>query len=240
MKKKAIISIFIILTLLLCIVGGFYFLHPKDDKILLAAGKIENQIEDDIETLKNESIPNEIIPETNTVIPDGETEVKEEIPKQEKDEVEKTTNKTSTTSSNTTKETSSNNKNNQKNTKNTSSKSTTTTTDVQNSKSVQTSTKSAEKTEPSQPVAQSTTQPKRCTNNSNHGMDVGNCGKWFNSKNEAISFYEEKIKYWDAWWKKADPNDTEADATYYKNCPTGYEIWSCIYCGKWTINLYYR
>jgi len=25
-------------------------------------------------------------------------------------------------------------------------------------------------------------------------MDVGNCEKWFNSKNGAISYYEEKIK----------------------------------------------
>ena len=30
------------------------------------------------------------------------------------------------------------------------------------------------------------------------------------------------------------------DDEYYKNCPTGYEIWSCMYCSKWTINLYYR
>ena len=55
-----------------------------------------------------------------------------------------------------------------------------------------------------------------------------------------ISYYEEKIKYWDEWWNSTDPNDTNADATYYKNCPTGYEIWSCMYCNKWTINLYYR
>ena len=25
-------------------------------------------------------------------------------------------------------------------------------------------------------------------------MDVGNCGKWFNTKNEAIAYYEEKNK----------------------------------------------
>ena len=24
---------------------------------------------------------------------------------------------------------------------------------------------------------------------------------------------------------------------YYKNVPSGYECWSCSYCGKWTGNL---
>ena len=27
--------------------------------------------------------------------------------------------------------------------------------------------------------------------------------------------------------------------TYYKNCPSGYEVFSCPYCNKWTINLYH-
>ena len=77
---------------------------------------------------------------------------------------------------------------------------------------------------------------ERCTNKNNHGMDVGNCGKWFNTKNEAIAYYEEKIKYWGNLWETYQIEDDE----YYKNCPTGYEIWSCMYCSKWTINLYYR
>lgn len=80
----------------------------------------------------------------------------------------------------------------------------------------------------------------RCTTNNNHGMGVGNSEKWFATKDEAISYYKSQIKYWDECWQKADPDDTEADATYYKNCPTGYEIWSCMYCSKWTINFYYR
>lgn len=77
---------------------------------------------------------------------------------------------------------------------------------------------------------------ERCTNKNNHGMDAGNCGKWFNTKNEAIAYYEEKIKYWGNLWETYQIEDDE----YYKNCPTGYEIWSCMYCSKWTINLYYR
>lgn len=81
-------------------------------------------------------------------------------------------------------------------------------------------------------------EKKECIGN-NHGMGVGNSGKWFETKEDAISYYTNLIDYWDEWWQKADPNDTEADETYYKNCPDGYEIWSCPYCNKWTINLYY-
>lgn len=81
-------------------------------------------------------------------------------------------------------------------------------------------------------------EKKECIGN-NHGMGVGNSGKWFETKEEAISYYTNLIDYWDEWWQKADQNDMEADETYYKNCPDGYEIWSCPYCNKWTINLYY-
>lgn len=76
-------------------------------------------------------------------------------------------------------------------------------------------------------------------NGNNHGIGAGNSGKWYETKEEAISYYTNLIEYWEEWWLNADPNDTEADETYYKNCPDGYEIWSCPYCGKWTINLYY-
>ena len=77
---------------------------------------------------------------------------------------------------------------------------------------------------------------ERCTNNKNHGMNIGNSGKWFNSKNYAIAYYNQQIKYWgDQWENNKIDNDT-----YYKNCPSGYEVWDCMYCGKWTINFYYR
>lgn len=78
--------------------------------------------------------------------------------------------------------------------------------------------------------------PVRCTNNHNHGMDVGNSGQWFSSKNDAIAYYNNQIAHWGNLWE----TDQIDDATYYKNCPKGYEIWSCMYCSKWTINFYYR
>lgn len=76
----------------------------------------------------------------------------------------------------------------------------------------------------------------RCTNNNNHGMNIGNSNKWFASKNEAIQYYNSQLKYWGDLW---DSFQIESDA-YYKNCPSGYEVWSCMYCSKWTINFYYR
>ena len=83
------------------------------------------------------------------------------------------------------------------------------------------------------PTIQTLTQ---CTNNNNHGMDVGNSGQWFSTKDEAITYYNSKVSYWGNLWE----TDQIDDATYYKNCPSGYEVWTCMYCEKWTINFYYR
>lgn len=78
--------------------------------------------------------------------------------------------------------------------------------------------------------------PTRCTNNNNHGMDVGNSEKWFSSKNDAIAYYNSQVSYWGNLWE----TEKIDDATYYSKCPSGYEVWSCMYCSKWTINFYYR
>ena len=78
--------------------------------------------------------------------------------------------------------------------------------------------------------------PTRCTNNNNHGMNVGNSEKWFPSKNDAIAYYNSQVSYWGNLWE----TEKIDDATYYSKCPSGYEVWSCIYCSKWTINFYYR
>lgn len=78
--------------------------------------------------------------------------------------------------------------------------------------------------------------PTRCTNNNNHGMNVGNSGKWFSSKSEAIAYYNSQVSYYSNLWETEQIDD----ATYYRKCPSGYEVWDCIYCSKWTINFYYR
>lgn len=75
----------------------------------------------------------------------------------------------------------------------------------------------------------------KCTD-TKHRVGVGNSNKWFNSKQEAINYYQSIIKTWGDKWEKFEIDDE----TYNKNCPYGYEIWSCPLCGKWTINFYYN
>lgn len=58
---------------------------------------------------------------------------------------------------------------------------------------------------------------------------------WYASKAEAEAIYNAQIKEWgDKWTNYEIDNET-----YYKNCPSGYEVFSCPYCNKWTINLFY-
>lgn len=75
----------------------------------------------------------------------------------------------------------------------------------------------------------------KCSGNS-HGVGTGNSGRWFNSETEAINYYKSIIKTWGDKWEKFEIDDE----TYNKNCPYGYDDWSCPYCGKWTINFYYN
>ena len=72
-----------------------------------------------------------------------------------------------------------------------------------------------------------------CTNNNNHSIKCGNMGKWFNSRSELVAYYNSEVSKWN---KKIDNEEITYDE-YYKNVPSGYECWSCSYCGKWTGNL---
>ena len=79
-------------------------------------------------------------------------------------------------------------------------------------------------------------KPTTCTTNHNHGTDVGNSNKWYSTKSEAVADYTAKVNYWSELW-----GNYEIDTpTYEKSCPSGYEVWSCFYCNKWTINYYYK
>lgn len=69
-----------------------------------------------------------------------------------------------------------------------------------------------------------------------HNIGVGNSNKWFNSKEEAINYYNDLIRLWGDKWERFEI-DSE---TYDKNCPYGYEVLTCPTCSKWTINFYYR
>lgn len=74
----------------------------------------------------------------------------------------------------------------------------------------------------------------KCTD-TEHGIGAGNSNQWFDTKNQAIAIYDSEIQEWSDKWI----NDEISDEEYYNGCPDGYEVWSCPYCGKWTINYYY-
>lgn len=86
-----------------------------------------------------------------------------------------------------------------------------------------------------EPIKESEPVNPKC-NGSNHGVGVGNSNKWFNTQQEAINYFDGIQKTWGDKWERFEI-DSE---TYDKNCPYGYEVWSCPFCGKWTINFYYR
>lgn len=77
---------------------------------------------------------------------------------------------------------------------------------------------------------------KHCTNNNNHSISCGNMGKWFNNRNDIVEYYKSEVNKWN---NKID-NDEITYNEYLKNVPSGYECWSCSYCGKWTGNFKYN
>lgn len=74
-----------------------------------------------------------------------------------------------------------------------------------------------------------------CTNNDNHSIICGNMGKWFNSRSEVKAYAESVMNM----WKNKHINGEITWQEYCENCPSGYECWTCSYCGKWTGNFYY-
>lgn len=69
-----------------------------------------------------------------------------------------------------------------------------------------------------------------------HTMPTGNMGKWFDSLSSLKQYYNSVVSEWN---NKADSGQISEDE-YAKNCPAGYEYWSCATCGKWTGNFKYR
>lgn len=68
-----------------------------------------------------------------------------------------------------------------------------------------------------------------------HTMPIGNMGRWFNSRSE-LAEYETSVR--NEWLNKYSAG-TITWEEYIKNVPSGYESWSCAYCGKWTGNFKY-
>lgn len=74
-----------------------------------------------------------------------------------------------------------------------------------------------------------------CTNNNNHSIKCGNIGMWFGSRREVDTYFSSVCNKWGTKYKNEEITWEE----YTKNCPQGYECWSCSYCGKWTGNFKY-
>lgn len=69
-----------------------------------------------------------------------------------------------------------------------------------------------------------------------HLMEVGNCGKWFNSHSECEAYYDKIVKEWNDKFNNGKITYDE----YLNKCPTSFEDFSCMCCGKYTMNIYYR
>ena len=80
-----------------------------------------------------------------------------------------------------------------------------------------------------------TKQANHCTNNNNHSIKCGNIGMWFGSRREVDTYFSSVCNKWGTKYKNEEITWEE----YTKNCPQGYECWSCSYCGKWTGNFVY-
>lgn len=75
-----------------------------------------------------------------------------------------------------------------------------------------------------------------CTNNNNHSASCGNIGNWYNNKSDIE-------EYWNTVRNNLINQYNKGDITweeYISKVPSGYECWSCSYCGKWTGNFKYR
>ena len=71
-------------------------------------------------------------------------------------------------------------------------------------------------------------KPDLCT----HGDE-----NYYNTREEAIAVYKKIVKECDDNYKSGVIKTYDE---YIKVCPFGHEEWTCMFCGKWTIRLYYR
>lgn len=82
------------------------------------------------------------------------------------------------------------------------------------------------------------TTVKHCTNNNNHSMDCGGIGKWFNSRDNIDEYWLKIRQRWGEMFEQVELFDKLYEKLINFK-PSGYESWSCAYCGKWTGNFKY-
>lgn len=247
MKKKNIISLVIIVPIILLVIIALiinYSIQNQNSSNITSIDEIKNEIiyTNEVknivndETIKVVNIINENnIAESSTDENKKVNNISKQVNSDDKDKQNKTNN-----ANDKNKESLQNNKQTQKNNKSNNSE----TTNIQANNKHQeqivenkTTEKTKSETKPttSQETNVEKTQTPKCTD-TQHGVGVGNSNKWFNTKQEADSYYDDLIK------KYSDQvhNNKITFEEYNKICPCGFEEWSCPYCGKWTLNYYYR
>lgn len=216
-----------ILLIIVILISSFSYygaVNEKGERVINVENVVQEQEFVDQEQQNNENA--EIVEDSkekeNNIAEDKKEEIKAnenkvETTKQtangtEKQKTRNTNTKTATISKNTTNTTSQSNNSNANTTKQE---------DLQNYGYTEKEVQVAIKTE--------------CVGN-NHKISAGNTGKWFDTKAEADSFYNAEIEKWGKKWENDEIDKTE----YLQKCPSGYEMWTCPQCQKWTINFYYR
>lgn len=242
MNKKKFTCIIIVLIVVISIFIGMLSLNYKNLKI---ASDIKNNISQDEssnEILEDSKfITNELQENTQTeenILSDQEvkdvaTVVKEEIKQEEKpsQKQETTSNNNKTITKNETIKKSNTDQGKQQKTANNQKEET----KQSETQKVETQDKTNKSPNNYTEIEVKVAEKKECTGN-NHKMGAGNTGLWFETKAQADNYYNSQIEKWGKLWE----NDEITKEEYLKKCPSGYEVWTCPQCKKWTINFYYR
>ena len=227
MSRKLKIIILIMAVICIILLGtSIYLLTKKKNQInngenneILNNAITENAVEENIE---KDNVINTV--EQNEIVEQSNEKIKQtEQPKQTEVETKNTIKNTTTKANNKTET----QKEVQKQEKQT-------TTKVEEKQEVKQETK-VEEQKP-QETKKEENKVVRCTTNNNHGMNIGNSNRWFDTYNSAVAYYDNLISNYGSKLRAEEITIEEYD----KKCPCGYETWSCPYCGKWTVNFYYR
>lgn len=231
-NKKIVILITILVIIVLGIVGIFIYKNRKVDNIVIGENN-KNQMQENNE-------PENIIDNENIIENTAENNVEQSntvedntISQNQVVEESKTVETTQPVQEKNVK-TSAKKENNK-----------TTTTSKQQTTQEKTPSQPQKSEQPSTPVKSNDNNYKEqevqiapkieCTGN-NHKIGAGNTGKWFETQDQAAAYYKAEIAKWGKKWENFEIEDDE----YHKNCPYGYEVWTCPQCQKWTVNFYYN
>lgn len=242
MNKKKYVCIIIVLIVVISIFIGKLLLNYKNFKIAyvfennIIQDESSNEILEDAKFIPNELQENTQIEETisyNQNAKDVKSVKKKETMQEEKPSQKQETisnNNKTITKNETIKNSNTDQEKQQKTTNNQMEE-----TKQSNPQKVETQDKSNKTLDNYTEIEVKVAEKKECDGN-NHKMDAGNTGLWFETKAQADNYYNSQQEKWGQLWE----NDEITKEEYLKKCPSGYEVWTCPQCKKWTINFYYR